>query len=251
LHDGDAMRAKVVTVTGMALGLVGLVGCDDARPLAEMVDKELHINSVANNFMISLLANGCPLLIPGTVHATLNGRAMTVEPGSHGSGFAGDVGCHEPTFKISALPDDLGPVLTFVIEDHTETLRMVIGGYHPDVPVLEAPPAGGWMLNRGDPLSVSFTSPGEVPDEASAVFHEEGQDNFGPPCFFEDEAVATVAKGQVDLEIPTTLCFGPAWVSLCVGYAALPHVDLCENATCHYDPSEIAGCRVYDLLIGE
>jgi len=134
LHDGDAMRAKVVTVTGMALGLVGLVGCDDARPLAEMVDKELHINSVANNFMISLLANGCPLLIPGTVHATLNGRAMTVEPGSHGSGFAGDVGCHEPTFKISALPDDLGPVLTFATEEVkvSASLDMAVerGTYH-------------------------------------------------------------------------------------------------------------------------
>jgi hypothetical protein len=235
----------------MALGLVGLLGCDDVLPLADMVDKQLYLGSFIDGFNIDLFANGCPLLIPGTVRATMNGHEMTVDPGRHGSGFAGDAPCYQPSFRIRPLPDDLGTVMTFVIEDRTETLRVVIGGYHPDVPVLEAAPAGGWMPHRGDRLSVSFTPPAEPPDDAHASFSEDGQDNSGPPCFYEDEADASVANEQVSLEVPTTLCFGPAWMWLCVGYAALPHLDLCENATCHYDPSEIEACAGYPLLISQ
>jgi hypothetical protein len=243
------MRTKSLVLAIIAASVSGVGACDGGTPLADMVDKQLDFDNLDDDFFsVSLFAKGCPLLVPGTVQATLNGHAMTVDPGHHGSGF-GEAPCYQPTFELSPLPPGLGAQLTFVIADASETLRAVIGGFHPDLPVLEAQPAQPSTVHRGDVVSISFTAAAEPPDDVQASFSEDGTPAGPPPCFYNDDAAATIATGEVDLAVPTTLCYSPAWLRLCLGYASLPHLEACENASCSYEPTEIQVCAEYPVTI--
>src|SRR6185369_13825038 len=129
---------------------------------------------------ITLIADGCPVLSPGTVDATVNGRAMTVDPGHHGSGTVQDP-CYQPVFHLEPLPTDLGSTLTIEIKDASETLRVVISSFHSSSPELETPTGTAMAVHRGDTLSFSFAgaSPDDPPDYAGASFENDGTPTDG------------------------------------------------------------------------
>jgi hypothetical protein len=241
----------ICTVAGLLLGVAGLAGCglgQEGTSLAKMVNRELHF-SLSNTFLsISLFADGCPLLVPGTVDATLNGHPLEISPGRHGSGIW-EGPCYQPRFSLSTLPDDLGSTLTFVIKDRTLTLRAVISGHHPELPMLEPAPSEPRVLRRADVVAIGFTSPADPPDHVFVSFSVKGTPTGGGACSHYPQADASIAIGQIEFQVPSTVCISPGSLRVCVGYTARPRLETCENATCFFDPTIAEACQVYPVTI--
>jgi hypothetical protein len=236
------------------VGAVGTAGCGDVgsdrKSLADIKSKALWLNRIADAdglLSAQLSGEGSPLLIPGTVEATLNGHPMIVDPGDR---FSFDEFYWSPLFKIQA-PDDLGSTLTLVIKDSTQTLRAVISGRHPHLPVLESPPPQPRVVHRGDQFVVPFTAPDEPPDLASASFSvDDGIHAEGSPChLYPDAPPATILNGQIESRVPTDICISTAFAWVCAGYSALPRLETCENATCLFEPSTARACTNYSLVV--
>lgn len=241
------MRAGVyVTWVGALLCAAAAPACSPDQQgtrLADMTNKRLSISAPGS---ITLYADGCPLLIPGQVEATINDHPMKVSPGYHGTGiYAGP--CTEPRFDLTEQID-LGSTATIVIKDPSQTVRAVIVGLR-EPPTLEPPNTEPWPLHRGDPVRVSFVSTGEAPDYAAARAAEANTSTSGAPCGWDAEAPAIIDGNTVAFAVPTTLCYGAAALTACVGYTTQPQVESCDNATCAYDPGMPHSCTTYPIEI--
>jgi hypothetical protein len=238
---------------GIVLVAGGVIGCAPAgtASLADMQNKQLAIYGSGNpsDLTVNLLADGCPLLEPGTVEATMNGSPMKVDPGHHGSGF--DEGpCYQPTFHLDAFPPDLGPTPTIVIKDATQTLRVEISGFHDHPPQLELPAATPIPVHLGDTLSFAFTgtSATDPPGYASASLFNDGAPAAGSSCVFTYDGMPTLGDGVINMVVPSGLCSGAAKVSACVEFDHEPVVTACKNASCTlYFLS--GDCQRYELAV--
>jgi hypothetical protein len=237
----------------LALATVCVLGCvpSGTAPLADMLNKRLAVNGLAEgggDLAVTLIADGCPLLNRAAVEATLNGLPMMIDPGRPGNEL--DPSCHAPVFRMSPLPADLGSTLTIVIKDNTETLRVVISGFHSHSPALEAPPAAPIAVHRGDAISFSFSgaSRDDPPDSFGARFDVDGTPTGGPPCSYSETAMPTIAGGHIDVVVPSTLCFTQVGLFTCIGFIDQPALTTCENAACDFN---FIGdqCARYPLLV--
>jgi hypothetical protein len=248
-------RFSVIAAAVFAVAAAAAAGCagqpGDPAPLAEMTNKSLYVAGLpgsGGDIGVSLFADGCPLLVPGTVRATLNGRAMSVDPGKHDGPFGPP--CYQPTFSLSPLPADLGDTLTIEISDSSETLRVVIAGYHPDTPQLEPAPTGEpRVVHRGDPLSFGFSIVGDQPDVASASVGESGTPTAGAPCTYDAAAPSAIVGSAIEFQVPASLCYSEADIWACLGFSGQTHLVSCENATCTLDDFTTFGCQHYPVSI--
>lgn len=138
-----------------------------------------------------------------------------------------------------------------MIKDSTQTLRVLIDGRHPHLPILERPTSQPRVVHRGDQFSIPFTAPDEQPDRAKVVFSiDDARHAEGSPChFYPDAAPVAILNGQVESMVPTDLCFSTAFAWVCAGYSVLPRLEACENATCHFEPSIAQACDNYPLIV--
>jgi hypothetical protein len=235
----------------LALGLALPAGCepDGTLPLAEMRNKQLHINGLpgAGGFLgVSLFADGCPLL-RNDVLATLNDRPMLVSPGEHGYGF-GAGPCYQPLFEMRMLPADLGPTLTLVIRDESQTLRAVIESYVDEKPALEEP-GPVREIARGALVAIPFGPTTRAPDRVSGSIYID-RSTGGAPCTFSARIEPTVVDRTVQVRVPEVLCHGTGTLGVCLGYAEQPRVAACENAQCNLSLRSTQTCRSYPITLG-
>jgi hypothetical protein len=218
-------------------------------PLSEMRNKQLYLSGwggPGGRLTVSLFGDGCPLLIPNSTQATLNGRAMEVDVGHQVSGLEKGP-CYQPLFDAHFLDDRLGETLTVTISDHSQTLRVALADYHPAAPILG--PLGP-NISRGQSLSVAFSATTDLPDVVQAWLDVDSNHATGAPCYFSDKATAAIADGRVDLQLPSGICQGPATLHVCLTYSRKTHLSGCENATCKLDSDfTTRGCGKYDVTV--
>jgi hypothetical protein len=207
-------------------------GCDalEGAPLARMHNKTLSFDRGPKS--VTLEADGCPLLIPETVEATINGHQMAVDPGRHGTGI-NDGPCYPPQFGLPAADDfELGATATIVISDSSQTLRVVIVGLPAHLPTLETPTAQPRELHQGGSIKITFSPVEEAPEEATAGFSAIA----GPNGCGAQDGVATLDVDAVTIQPPASPCFGNRWLLVDLEYPAASSVQTCENASCDYAP---------------
>jgi hypothetical protein len=236
------MRERV-TLAICAVLLAAGAGCNvgPGTTLADMVNKELVIDGPES---ITLGADGCALLIPGTVEATINGHPMSVDPGRPAS-VPYDEPCHYPSFGIDLKTIDVGPSATVQIKDQTETLTVVMTGFHPQAPMLPTPDKEAMKLDRSIPVRIPFTTSSGLPDEASFSFIT-GWDRDG--CIQDESSPASIEEGAISTNIPSSLCLGSGELYACVGYTNSLVVQSCENAVCQVFYPERKDCVSYPIV---
>jgi hypothetical protein len=241
------------SVTWALVAAAASVGCTDGG-LAAMKNKELMLTGAPGDggfVYVSLLADGCPLLDGDSVTATLNGHAMDVDPGHHGSGpFEGP--CYQPMFSLSPLPADLGDTLTITIGDASETLQMVVSDYHPVMPALD--PVAFGTANRGETLLVPYHAPADAALVARAVLGTDPSSSSDPPpsdlpCAFYPDATAVLQQGHVQITVPSDICPGTATLFLTVKYSREAYLSSCHGATCSMDDFTTSGNAMYGMSI--
>jgi hypothetical protein len=242
--------------TNLLLGLaalaltVGACAPNDELPLASMKNKTLNLQleSYSEYFTtLNLVADGCAQLVPGTVTATLNGHPMFVAEGWHDESNTSNP-CLPPVFYFNESLRGLGPKLTYVIQDSSQTLRLVVDNVRTDLPVLEPRTATPKVIRQGQEASFGVTSVGKQP--VSVPMRFDGNDNprAVAPCGYEERAFGKLEGDQIVVTVPQ-VCQGPGGVVLCLEYDDVPSVTTCENATCNFTPFPTQTCEHYDVDI--
>jgi hypothetical protein len=238
-----------LVLAGVIFVGTAVAGCQgDRRQLAEMANKQLYISSLwapGGSVLVNLDADGCPVLDPDGLEATLNEHPMAIDPGHLGTEGEGGW-CYQATFRLEPLPGDIGSTITIVIRDPSETLRMVLSDVHAHPPVLEPAGNDARRVHPGDQLSIGFTSPDGLPDTANASIFQDMRTADGPTFTNEYRQPVTLADDHVTLEIPS-LNPGPAWVSACVSFSQQAFVSDCQNAACVLGDPWSRGCDRYNL----